>query len=155
LSEIAKAPAVSEHVGEQGRTPIQVQIDWDYKWDEKEALVGFIAIVTDVTDRQRAEGHIRRLNRVYAVLSDINQAIVRIREPQALFEKACRVAVEKGGFRMAWVGLIGRPREGGTRCPRGGDKRLPGLIEYRVERRASWSRSHGRCPARGPARDLQ
>ncbi len=45
------------------------------------------------------------MNRVYAVLSDVNQAIVRVREPQALFAEACRIAVETGGFRMAWVGL--------------------------------------------------
>ena len=29
-----------------------------------------------------------------------------MREPQALFTETCRIAVEKGGFRMAWVGLL-------------------------------------------------
>ncbi|OGA56309.1 MAG: hypothetical protein A3G81_34040 [Betaproteobacteria bacterium RIFCSPLOWO2_12_FULL_65_14] len=47
-----------------------------------------------------------RLNRVYAVLSGINTAIIRTRERQELFEDACRIAVEHGGFRMAWVGLL-------------------------------------------------
>lgn len=46
-----------------------------------------------------------RLNRLYSVLSKINEAIVRIREPQKLFEEACRIAVEEGQFRMAWIGL--------------------------------------------------
>ena len=40
------------------------------------------------------------------MLSDINQAIVRIREPQALFEQACSIAVEKGNFSLAWIGLL-------------------------------------------------
>ena len=40
------------------------------------------------------------------MLSDINQAIVRIHEPQALFEQACRIAVEKGNFPLAWIGLL-------------------------------------------------
>ncbi|MBE0555972.1 MAG: GAF domain-containing protein, partial [Proteobacteria bacterium] len=49
---------------------------------------------------------LRRLNRVLAVLSDINQAIVRIRDPQALFDAACGIAVEKGHFSLAWIGLL-------------------------------------------------
>jgi PAS domain S-box-containing protein len=39
------------------------------------------------------------------VLSGINGAIVRLREPAALYQEACRIAVEIGGFRMAWLGL--------------------------------------------------
>lgn len=46
-----------------------------------------------------------KLSRTYALLSAINQAMVRIREPQMLFEVVCRIAVEKGGFRMAWIGV--------------------------------------------------
>jgi len=63
-------------------------------------------IMLDVTERRRAELQIQRLNRVYAVLSGINQAIARENDPQALFETACRIAVETGKFRMAWVGLL-------------------------------------------------
>jgi PAS domain S-box-containing protein len=63
-------------------------------------------VMLDITERKQAEAHIRQLNRVYAVLSEINQAIVRVRELPALFEQACCIAVETGGFRMAWVGLV-------------------------------------------------
>jgi len=66
----------------------------------------FGGLEKEIAKRKGAEEHIRKLNRVYAVLSDINQAIVRIREPQSLFDKACRIAVETGGFRMAWIGLM-------------------------------------------------
>ncbi len=66
----------------------------------------FGGLEKEIAKRKGAEEHIRKLNRVYAVLSNINQAIVRIREPQSLFEKACRIAVETGGFRMAWIGLM-------------------------------------------------
>jgi PAS domain S-box-containing protein len=46
-----------------------------------------------------------RLSRLYAVASGINEAIVRIPEEARLFEEACRIAVEKGGLMMAWVGV--------------------------------------------------
>ena len=58
--------------------------------------------------REAADARIRNLNRVYAVLSDINALIVRVRERQELFREACRIAVEAGQFRMAWIGVVDR-----------------------------------------------
>ena len=63
------------------------------------------ALTVEIEARKKADERIRKLNRVYAMLSNINQAIVRVREPQALFKEACRIAVEEGGFRMAWIGM--------------------------------------------------
>ncbi|CAN7551925.1 EAL domain-containing protein [Pseudoduganella sp. LjRoot289] len=45
-----------------------------------------------------------RLSRIHAVLSGTNSAIVRIRQPQALLQEACRIAVAHGGFGLAWIG---------------------------------------------------
>jgi len=59
-----------------------------------------------IYERYQSTESIRKLNRVYAVLSEINEAIVRIRNSQELFEKSCDIAVEKGGFQMAWIGKI-------------------------------------------------
>ena len=63
-----------------------------------------LVVATEITDRRLQELRIRRLNRILAVLSGINSAIVRIRDRQQLFEEACRIAVEHGGFGMAWIG---------------------------------------------------
>ncbi len=60
----------------------------------------------DITDRKRDEERIRHLNRVYAVRSAINQAIVREPDLDRVLNEACRIAVETGGFRMAWLGLV-------------------------------------------------
>ena len=57
-------------------------------------------------ERYQSTENIRRLNHVFVLLSDINEAIIRIRNPQELFEKACDIAVEIGGFQMAWIGKI-------------------------------------------------
>jgi PAS domain S-box-containing protein len=72
----------------------------------QDQLSGLLGITRDITERTRAEREIIRLNRLYAVLSDINQAIVRTRDQQQLFDEACRVAVEVGRFGLAWIGRV-------------------------------------------------
>jgi diguanylate cyclase (GGDEF)-like protein/PAS domain S-box-containing protein len=65
-----------------------------------------LVTVRDITERKEQERRIARLSRIQQVLSGINSAIVRIRDRQELFNEACRIAVEHGGFRMAWIGLV-------------------------------------------------
>jgi diguanylate cyclase (GGDEF)-like protein len=59
----------------------------------------------DLRRRKRQEEKIARLSRIHAVFSGINSAVVRIHDRRELFQEACRIAVEHGQFRMAWVGL--------------------------------------------------
>jgi len=63
-------------------------------------------IADDVTERKQQEQRIARLTRIYAVLSGINSAIVRIRDRIELFQEACRIAVTEGVFEMAWIAVI-------------------------------------------------
>ncbi|MHB0916949.1 MAG: GAF domain-containing protein [Thiobacillus sp.] len=63
-------------------------------------------IARDITERKANEARIVRLNRIYSVLSGINTTIVRVREPQELFDEACRIAVEHGKFTFAWIGTF-------------------------------------------------
>ena len=60
----------------------------------------------EIAERKRAETQIIRLNRLYAIVSGINAAIVHIRNRQELFTEACRIAVEHGHFNMAWIGSV-------------------------------------------------
>jgi diguanylate cyclase (GGDEF)-like protein/PAS domain S-box-containing protein len=68
----------------------------------------FVSILEDISERKHADERIRRLNRVYAVLSGINALIVRVRDREELFREACRIAVEAGQFRLAWLGVVDR-----------------------------------------------
>jgi PAS domain S-box-containing protein len=65
----------------------------------------FMVILRDITKRKRAEQQSLQLKRLYATLSQVNQTIMRVRNQQELFESICRVAVEFGEFRLAWIGL--------------------------------------------------
>ena len=64
------------------------------------------SIIHDITDRKEAEAALRRINHLYAVLSQVSQAIVNIKDAEALYERLCRIFVEAGGFSMAWIGLM-------------------------------------------------
>lgn len=55
--------------------------------------------------RDGAERELRRVNRALRVLSECNQALVRAEAREALLEDVCRILVEHGGYRMAWVGF--------------------------------------------------
>ena len=78
-------------------------------------LIGIGALLAFVWQRQQTAflqerlenaAALKNLNRIYAVLSNINQAIVRVRDPQELFRESCRIAVEDGDFLMAWVSQV-------------------------------------------------
>ena len=60
----------------------------------------------EIARRRRSEKGILRLNRLYAALSHVSQAIVYIRDREELFRSVCRVAVEDDLFRMAWIGKV-------------------------------------------------
>ncbi|SIP86804.1 diguanylate cyclase (GGDEF) domain-containing protein [Aromatoleum tolulyticum] len=64
------------------------------------------ALQAEVVERTRAEQKVANLNRIYAVLSGINTTIVRVHDRHELFREACRIAVELGRFRLAWIGLL-------------------------------------------------
>ncbi|MDO8812861.1 MAG: ATP-binding protein, partial [Gallionella sp.] len=61
----------------------------------------------EISERKVAEAKIQRLNQLYAALSQCNQAIVRCTNQDVLFPQICRDAVRFGGFKMAWIGLVG------------------------------------------------
>jgi diguanylate cyclase (GGDEF)-like protein/PAS domain S-box-containing protein len=86
-------------------------------------------IARDVTARREAEDHMRRVGRLYAVLSDIKTAIVRMRDRETLFREACRIAVETGGFRSAWIGVADRAAGVLRRVAEAGETQAAGVPE--------------------------
>jgi PAS domain S-box-containing protein len=66
----------------------------------------FVTIIENVTERKKAEKEVRRLNRLYDVLSQVNQAIVRIGSRDELFSTVCRLIVERSAIDLAWIGWL-------------------------------------------------
>ncbi len=69
-------------------------------------VVGRTGILSDITERKTAELKTINATRLYSVTSHISQAIVHHRDNEGLLKEICRVAVEFGKFRMAWVGFL-------------------------------------------------
>jgi len=89
--------------------------DGVYRWwlirgvpikDAVGTILKWFGTCTDIHDLKMAELEIERSNRVYAMLSGINTLIVRVHDREELFEEACRIAVDAGGFRMSLIAVV-------------------------------------------------
>ena len=74
--------------------------------DEHGNTVGVFAAARDITERKLYEQAIAGLNRVYKVLSETNQLIVREKNHDRLLKEICRIAVEHGGILMASISFV-------------------------------------------------
>jgi PAS domain S-box-containing protein len=73
--------------------------------DDKGEVLYFEGTVLDITAKKQQEEQLLRINRLYRTLQDAGELIVDCHDSQSLFEGACRILTESGGFRLAWIGL--------------------------------------------------
>ncbi len=71
---------------------------------ENGILWGGLHVARDISERKRTEEALRRAARARNVLGEGNRILVRANEESELIHEICRVVVEKGGYRLAWVG---------------------------------------------------
>ncbi|MEO6148747.1 MAG: PAS domain S-box protein [Mucilaginibacter sp.] len=83
-------------------------ITWDVRpWYTADNSIGGLMMYTaDITDRKMAEEKLTKTNRLYNFISQINQTILYVKNQASLFDESCRVALEFGKFKMAWIGLF-------------------------------------------------
>lgn len=55
---------------------------------------------------RKREEELARMNRALRMLSNCNEALIRAEDEQHLLEHICRIAVEDGGYALAWVGFV-------------------------------------------------
>ncbi|HKJ10345.1 MAG TPA: EAL domain-containing protein, partial [Gammaproteobacteria bacterium] len=75
----------------------------------------YIALISDVTERNLAETKVRRLASLNAILSRANQLIARGPEPEVLFDSICRSIVYHSDITLAWIHPV--PGTGWTTAP--------------------------------------
>ena len=74
-------------------------------------VVRLVGALLDITERKQSEDNLARLNRTLQTLYQCNQALVHATDEYELLQVACRILVEVGGLRMAWVGYREVDRE--------------------------------------------
>jgi putative methionine-R-sulfoxide reductase with GAF domain len=74
--------------------------------DPQGAITGAIVAVTDMTRLQAQRAELERRGRVLSMISSVEREITRNPPENELMEKICRVMVEEGGYRLAWIGLV-------------------------------------------------
>ena len=69
--------------------------------------------IRDISERKRNEAKVHHLTEVLRAIRNVNQLIVREKDPHRLLDEACRLLVENRGYYNAWIVLTsdGLPKE--------------------------------------------
>ncbi len=70
------------------------------------AIDKMLVTVQDVTDRKMAEERILHLNNVLRAIRDVNQLIVREKDPDRLVQEGCRLLVDNRGYASSLIVLV-------------------------------------------------
>lgn len=70
------------------------------------SIKGIVLNFKDITQRKLTEAKLKRANQLYNYTSLINQTIVKTKSEEDLFKEVCRISVESGEFKFAWIGAI-------------------------------------------------
>ncbi|MFI4939877.1 MAG: EAL domain-containing protein [Burkholderiales bacterium] len=73
--------------------------------DEHGNIQGTAGFAMDITERKQAEYNRTLLTRALKLLSKCNALLIHTDNEQKLLEEICHLAVETGGYLMAWVGF--------------------------------------------------
>jgi len=60
---------------------------------------------TNALRRKRVGKELLRANRMLQAVTECNDALVRAEDEDTLLQDVCRIVVEAGGYKMAWVGI--------------------------------------------------
>ena len=63
-----------------------------------------LAMANDVSHRLRTERELASVSRAQRMLSACNESLIRATSEVSLLQEICRITVDIGGYRMAWVG---------------------------------------------------
>jgi PAS domain S-box-containing protein len=75
--------------------------------DENGQVIGSRAITRDITELIQSANELKNLNRTLKALSDFNYALLHVNDETMLLSETCRIIVNTGSYKMAWVGYAG------------------------------------------------
>ena len=63
-------------------------------------------LTREASRRELSERNLRQINRLYSVLGHASEATSTVRDRDELLRDVCRIMVEHGLFKMAWIGML-------------------------------------------------
>jgi len=91
--------------------PVEINLSY-VKHDHTPYL---LSVSRDISERVRQQKLIDHMSRVVSMQSNINSAVLRIRDRNELLQEVCRVATDVGGYDRAVISLV--DKEGSTARP--------------------------------------
>ncbi|MBA3646832.1 MAG: PAS domain S-box protein, partial [Gemmatimonadaceae bacterium] len=88
--------------------------DGEYRWwlirgvprvDSEDNILEWIGTCTDVHEIKNADFEVKRINRALKLVIGASSAVIQIKAEGELLTEVCRVAVDVGGYLMAWIGF--------------------------------------------------
>jgi len=71
---------------------------------EQGRTVRLVGAFQNITDRKQSELDLAWVNRALLMLGKCNETLIHIADEMHLLTEICRIAVDVGGYRMAWIG---------------------------------------------------
>jgi diguanylate cyclase (GGDEF)-like protein/PAS domain S-box-containing protein len=65
-----------------------------------------IQVIEDITERKRTEQRLARVTRARRVMAECDHALVHAGDERGMLADMCRIVVDSGGYKMAWIGLV-------------------------------------------------
>jgi len=118
---------------------------------DQDKAVRLIGAFQDITRRKKNELDLAWVNRALQMLGKCNEMLIHIKNELQLITEVCRIAVDIGGYRMAWVGYAEND-EYKSVIPQAHFGHSNGFLE---KIRLSWAKQNvnGRGPAGKTIRD--
>ncbi|MEO5945061.1 MAG: PAS domain S-box protein [Ferruginibacter sp.] len=114
LGKVLEKALANPGIPVKGHTGRMLHKDKTWRWIEATvtnmlhdpAVNGIVDNCRDVTDQKNADEKIVHLNRMYAFISQVNQAISHSKNKKQALKKICKIAVNTGKFKAAWIGFF-------------------------------------------------
>ena len=101
----------------------------------------------DVSERKLAARQLTRSHRALDMLNGCNEALIRVKDERELLDQICRIVVERGDYKGAWVGFAHHDATRSISCEAlAGDEAFAGYV---AGLQLSWDETS--ATGRGPA----
>jgi PAS domain S-box-containing protein len=94
-----------------------------------ELLTATEQLKAEITERERAQNEVLRVNRMLKTLSECNQCLVHATDENIFLNTMCRNIIEHSGYRFAWVGIVEQNQGGPLLRPSAQAGYDPGFLE--------------------------